>query len=146
MLLISLYFQNSVSKISLRYEIYEVWYYQKWQITISKIRHKLDNSFSIEKSVSRIYYFLSFGSFLVKRNVKDTFECLKSCSTAIFDTNLRMWCYNIKNIIIQDLAEKVELIAMGYWTNLVNFVSDIVLHDEFNEVMKLKTMVEQLIK
>lgn len=65
---------------------------------------------------------------------------------AIFDTNLRMWCYNIKNIIIQDLAEKVELIAMGYWTNLVNFVSDIVLHDEFNEVMKLKTMVEQLIK
>lgn len=35
---------------------------------------------------------------------------------------------------------------MGYWTNLVNFVSDIVLHDELNEVMKLKTMVEQLIK
>lgn len=27
--------------------------------------------------------------------------------------------------IIKDLAESAELIAMDYWTNLVNFVSDI---------------------
>ena len=42
------------------------------------------------------------------------------------------------------MAEIVELITMGFWTNLVNFVSDIALHDELNEVIKLRTM-EQLI-
>ena len=48
------------------------------------------------------------------------------------------------NAIFQDLAEIVELTTMGFWTSLVNFVSDIALHDELNEIIKLKTM-EQLI-
>ena len=48
------------------------------------------------------------------------------------------------NAIFQDLAEIVELITIGFWTSLVNFVSDIALHDELNEIIKLKTM-EQLI-
>lgn len=55
-----------------------------------------------------------------------------------------MSCYSHWNDIFQDLAEIVELITMGFWTNLVNFVSDIALHDELNEVIKLRTM-EQLI-
>ena len=29
---------------------------------------------------------------------------------------------------------------MGYWINLVNFVSDTALHDELNEVIQLKEM------
>ena len=33
---------------------------------------------------------------------------------------------------------------MGYWTNLVYFVSDTTLHNELNEVIKLKA-IEQLI-
>lgn len=44
------------------------------------------------------------------------------------------------NAIFQDLAEIVELITMGFWTSLVNFVSDIALHDELNEVIGLKTI------
>lgn len=48
------------------------------------------------------------------------------------------------NDIFQDLAEIVELITMGFWTSLVNFVPDIAWHDELNEIIKLKTM-EQLI-
>lgn len=55
-----------------------------------------------------------------------------------------MSCYSHWNDIFQDLAEIVELITMDFWTNLVNFVSDIALHDELNEVIKLRTM-EQLI-
>ena len=45
---------------------------------------------------------------------------------------------------IEDLAESVQLIAMGYWTNLVYFVSNTALHDEHNEVIKFKA-IEQLI-
>ena len=32
--------------------------------------------------------------------------------------------------VIQDLTESVELIVMGCLKNLINFVSDTVLHDE----------------
>ena len=45
---------------------------------------------------------------------------------------------------IEDLAESVQLIAMGYWTNLGYFVSNTALHDELNEVIKFKA-IEQLI-
>ena len=52
-----------------------------------------------------------------------------------------------KDIISQDLAESFELLAMGYWTNLSNFVSNIALHDELNEVIKFKaSALEQFIK
>ena len=43
------------------------------------------------------------------------------------------------------LVESVELMAIGYWKNLVNVISDTALHDELNEVYKLKAM-GQLIK